>query len=87
MPSNACLPFGDSGPVNAMLKPILIGSLFWAVASPTNIAPTATAKAVPPIHAHVRLLRFCSIYFPPMNLIYFDANNDSVRRNGPPAPG
>ena len=46
MPSSADLPFGDSGPVSAIEKPILIGSPAgaWALAGPQTTAAKAAPK-------------------------------------------
>src|SRR5574340_730577 len=45
-PSSACLPLGARPPVRAMLKPILIGSLFCALAElSATIAPAAIRLA------------------------------------------
>src|SRR5258708_9698549 len=71
-----------------MLKPILIGSLFCAVAETTNIAQAATANTVPASHADVRDLSLCNMFSPPMKSCFISiANHDSARRNGPPACG
>ena len=71
-----------------MLKPILIGSLFCAVAVATNIAQAARATTVPAMPAKVRDLSLCSIRLLPMNFIFLVVtNNDSARRNGPLANG
>src|SRR5262249_16036365 len=47
MPSSACLPFGDSGPVNDMEKPILTGSPAapWALARIKNRVTAAPARS------------------------------------------
>src|SRR6185437_13231109 len=84
-PSSACLPLAARPPVNAMLKPILIGSLLCALAEATNIAPAAKVTATPANHANVRDFRCCTMIFLPMGFAFLMANNDSARRNGPPA--
>ena len=48
MPTSACLPFGASGPVSDIEKPILIGSPCWAEAGTAGSVKAAKAEARKP---------------------------------------
>ena len=64
-PSRACLPLAASGPVSAIEKPILIGSLFCAWAPETaNIPPATRVAATPASHANDLILSI-EAFFPP----------------------
>src|ERR1700676_3915233 len=70
MPSNACLPLAASGPVNAMLKPTLIGSWLCALAETVSIVPAASVIAAPAIQAKVRDLSLLSILVLPIDVVF-----------------
>src|SRR5665213_324062 len=69
-PSSACLPLAARPPVKAMLKPILIGSLFCACAVTTKAAQATTATAAAAIQANVRNFRSCSILVLPIEFVF-----------------
>src|SRR5262249_22315746 len=81
MPTSACLPFGASGPVNDMEKPILIGSPCWAEAgAAASVRPAAATVAAMMPNSVRRLAVFPgSISYPPAGCLLTDPAFDRGR--------
>src|SRR5579871_1226304 len=62
-PSRACLPLGDSGPVSAMAKPILIGGPLCENAGVATRAGESSAAPMPAFTP--RRVIFLLMWFPP----------------------